>query len=673
MPIFQQAAYGGETLVLENGKVRMEIHKRLTGWGWAEVFDSQGTCMGVLEHFGELMVRDMEMPMRLEATSYERSQLPGEERIVLQVKALVVQQHLKGTSFDTWIQYPFHEPLMDGEVSLSLKADEPVIKLNYTFTSRFNLFARYVRGPWLKVGAGSFGQAKADAILPGIEWLQGEEWSSGTDWFKDPWALRAVPHPNQVAVPMMAVSTGSTAISLSWNANLQATRWFNYRPHLQQPVFASPNFIDRMNNHLLGLMVPDARGENAENQVYANPPLELHPGQQLAWEAAITLTEGVSLDAVSDWVARHGLPEPAVPRWSYDDALRRIADAYNNRFWHEGKGFGTMQNPDSIHPYTPRFSNFFIKRFAGEEAAEQLKQKVAWCASQQPPAASEEEQQAAALAKGLAMLEYQRQDGSFAFEPDGRHYMKDDFVVARAFLEPMGLAGDTALDMCMVPAISLLQQWKATGDQRLLDGALRALDFCLEMARPEGGDFWETPLHSPNLLAAGHAAIAYELAYSATNDARYRERAVYWIRALLPFTHLWQPEGHTMQYYTKPCFCSSDWYFANWVRDHVQWEVLETFAQSYLLHIDWAAIDEEIDWRRYQEGITNAALWWMIDHSEQRWMPHNLPHTKPIYDQGLLDDCFADTHNSTTGLYGGMAIMPDAIAVNLHAVLDGKK
>ena len=35
----------------------------------------------------------------------------------------------------------------------------------------------------------------------------------------------------------------------------------------------------------------------------------------------------------------------------------------------------------------------------------------------------------------------------------------------------------------------------------------------MPMRRPEGGDFWETPLHSPNLLAAGHAAnaIGYQI------------------------------------------------------------------------------------------------------------------------------------------------------------------
>jgi hypothetical protein len=151
------------------------------------------------------------------------------------------------------------------------------------------------------------------------------------------------------------------------------------------------------------------------------------------------------------------------------------------------------------------------------------------------------------------------------------------------------------------------------------------------MQRPEGGDFWEAPLHSPNPLAAGHATNAYYLGHRAFGDERYRARAIHWIRSLLPFTRLWQPLQNEMAYNTKPCLCASDWYFANWVRDHVQWEVLETFAQSRRLGIDWGAIDPEIDWHRYQEGITVAALCWMIDHREGNWLPHNLSWTLELY------------------------------------------
>ncbi|MBP3962444.1 hypothetical protein [Paenibacillus lignilyticus] len=676
MPEFTQGSYGGESIRLANEHMRIDVHKRLTGWGWAEVFSADERFMGVLEHFGEVLLRDQEIPIRMESESYERTQSEEGESLTFKVKALVVQQKLKGTSFDTWIRYPFDAPLMDGEVKLTLVRDQPVLKLAYSFVSHYNLFVRYVRGPWVKVGADSFGAKKTDAIFPGVEWLEGEEWSSGTDWFKDPWALRVAPHPNKVAFPVMAVSHEGTAVGLSWDPALHATRWFNYRVHVQQPVFASPNFIDRRNHHLLGLMVPDAQTEHAENQIYAAAePLELHPKQVVAWNAELVVIPGRSLDAVTDWITRSGgLPVPAAARWTYEDALDRIAQAYDERYWQQGQGFGTPQFEKGHSHRVPRFAEAYIERRKGTAIAASLQEKVDQCNAMNAASDTGIGESTAVerlLQKGLELLSHQREDGAFPFDPDGRHYMKDDFVVARAFLEPMGHAGDTALDLCVVPAIELLRLWQATGDERLKEGALRAIDYCLPMTRPEGGDFWETPLHSPNLFAAGHAAIANWLAHLATGEQVYKDKAVYWIRSVLPFTHLWQPADKPMLYNTKPCFCSSDWYFANWVRDHVQWEVLETFAESYRLGIDWAVIDPAIDWTRYREGITNAAMRWMIDHRDATWMPHNLQHTKAYYEQGLLDDCFADTHNSVTGLYGGMAIMPDAIAVNLLAITEG--
>ena len=676
MPIYQHASYAGETITLQNAHLRLEMHKRLTGWGWGEVLTPSGKCMAVLDHLGELLLRDQEIPMRLEAEGFTREEGEFGQRLRFAVKSLIVQEKLRGTSFEPWINYPLALHCMVGEVSITLAPDQPLLYLAYRLRSKANQYARYVRGPWLKVGEGTFGAAKDDAILPGVEWLVGDEWSSGTDWFKDPWAMRVVPHPNKVAAPVMAVSHEGIGVGLAWEPNQSATGWFNYRRHKPQPVFATPNFVDRRNNHLLGLMVPDVETEAQENQVYMEPPLELHPEQRVEFDAELWLTQGDSLDVLVDWVRRHGLPEVPQPRWPLEEALHRIARAYNGHLWHEGRGFGLEQTPNAVHPYVPNFALKYIQRYPDSALAKELEAKVEWCRAQGASAAtggrrgrkpaSREEQ----LKHGQELLSCQRADGSVPFDPNGRHYVKDDFVVARTYLEPMGLAMDTALDITILPAMQLLELAVATGESSFREGARKALEYCLPMRRPEAGDFWETPLHSPNLLAAGHAAVAYYLGHRAFGDERYRQAAIHWIRALLPFTHLWHPKNVPMVYNTKPCLCSSDWYFANWVRDHVQWEVLETFAISLDHGIDWGAVDPEIDWHRYHKGITVATLRWMIDHTDDTWRPHNIPATLELYRQGLLDDCFADTHNSTTGNYGGMGIPPDAIAVNLMGILE---
>ncbi len=674
MPVYQHASYGGETVTLQNEYLRVEVHKRLTGWGWAELLSPQGKCLGVLEHLGELLLRDQEIPMRLEAETCKHTQNSEGDTLTFSVKSLIVKDKLKGTSFESWLHYPLEVHCLVGEVRLTLVPDAPRLMISCRYISKANQYARYVRGPWLKVGAGSFGHDKTDAIFPGVEWLVGEEWSSGTDWFKDPWAKRFMPHPNKVAIPLMAVSHEGVGIGMAWNPVQDATGWFNYRRQKQQPVFASPNFIDRCNQHLLGLMLPDAEVEALENQVYAEPPLELHHEQWLHFDAEIFLTQGTSLDVVADYVKRRGLPPPPEPRWSFEDALHRIADAYTTHLWHEGKGFGTAQTENSVQPKLPRFAPAYVARYASTETATRLAEKLEWVRAQPEhekylPLREKNLSRDALLEHGRGLLEAQQENGAFPFDPAGRHYRKDDFIVATTFLEPMGHAQDTALDITILPVLELLYLTETTDESEFADAARKALDYCLEMQRPEGGDYWETPLHSPNLLAAGHAAVAYYLGYRHFRDDRYLQKARHWLRALLPFTHLWEPDAAPALYNTKPCLCASDWYFANWVRDHVQWEVLETFALSSHYGIDWKTVDPDIDWRRYQQGVTTAALRWMLGANEKTWLPHNLPDTLELFEQGLLDTCFADTHNSVTGNYGGMAIPPDVIAINLLDLL----
>ena len=671
MPFYKHASYAGETITLQNAGMRLDFHKRPTGWGWGEIFDAHGGAVAVLDHLGEILLCGQEIPMRLEADEVRQESGPFGSRLVFGVKSLVVRHKLQGTSFQDWIDYPLDRNILEGEVTLTLLPESPVLLICQRFRSNGNVSARYVRGPWLLVGQDTFGTAKDDALFPGVEWLIGEEWSSGTDWFKDPWAMRWMPHPNKAAAPLMAVSCRGTAIGLAWNPDRWATGWFNNRRCLPQPVFASPNFIDRRNNHLLGLMVPDADTEDHENRVSAEPPLELHLGQRIDFEAEVFLCAGGSLDVLVDWVKRHGMPPPPEPRWPLEQALDRIAAAYTTHLWHEGAGFGAAQTPTGIGPREPGFARQYLRRVPGTPLALSLQDKVSWCRNRaQGHEGASDEESDARRKRGRELLSHQLPDGSFPFDPDGRHYRKDDFVVARTFLEPMGLAGDTALDITVLPALELLRLSDATGQEEFREAARKALEYCLPMRRPEGGDFWETPLHAPNLLAAGHAACAYMLGYRAFGDTRYRDKAITWIRSLLPFTHLWNPRNLPMLYNTKPCLCSSDWYFANWVRDHVQWEVLETFALSTELRIDWATIDTELDWHTYHRGVTIAALRWMLDHTDGNWLPHNLPDTYALYQQGALDACFADTHNSVTGHYGGMAILPDVIALNLMAVMD---
>jgi hypothetical protein len=691
-PHYPDATYGGEAVTLENSGMRLTVYKRLTGWGWVEISNSAGELIAVLDHFGEVdpVVSGRSIPVRIEAQRYQLDKGDFGQRLTFPVRLIWYQTVAKSP----WGMTGLSDPALEGTVSITLEAKAPVAKLVYDLKPLRTLGVRYFRGPWLKVGSGSFGVAKADGIFPGLEWLVGDEWSSGTDWFQHPDALRMVPHPFKVAAPLMAISWKGTGIGLAWNPLEEVMPGKRYL----QPVYASPNFLDRANNHLMGLMLPSVAWGMEENtppvrSTKPGPaPLELSPGSPIHIEAEVFLAKGNSLDVVVDWVKRHGLPEPPTPRYPLSEAMDRIARQYNTSLWHEGRGWG--KTADEANAYPPVFLEHYAREGRDREIAKGLAEKLAW-ASKQPqsgrfkqgvlsggfsvgregPRALALWPKEAQLARGRDLLSYQTEDGSFRFDPEGRHksdYSAPFFLYCDSIFKPLGVKGDTALDLSVDPAMELLLLADSTGEQQFRAAAHKALDYCLTMQRPEGGDWWETPLHSPNLLAAGHAAIAYYLGYKAFNDPRYLERAIYWIRAILPFTHLWQPEEVAELYDTKPCFNMTAWYLSNWVTKHVQWEVLVSFAASTELGIDWGKIDREIDWHRFQKGITVAVLRWMIDHKNptQKWDPDwGVADADPA-KRGLLDTCFPDDHNSVTGVCSGGLIEPDSVAINLEAVLE---
>ena len=210
---------------------------------------------------------------------------------------------------------------------------------------------------------------------------------------------------------------------------------------------------------------------------------------------------------------------------------------------------------------------------------------------------------------------------------------------------------------------------QTTGEQKFIQAARKTLDFAMKFNRPDGNDWWETPLYSPNLLAAGNAAIAYALGYKEFSDERYLERARHWIRCVIPFTHLWEPEGLPMIYNTKPCFNSTNWFLSDWVSRHVQWEVLAVFATSGELGIDWAKLDPEVDWNRYHRGITTAVLRWMIDHNDPEWMLKSGFPPELIVD-GTWDAGFADAFDPVSNIYKGGPIRPEAITKNILLLLE---
>ncbi len=141
-PKFKQSSYVNESATLKNRYVTLHFFKRIKGWGWAEIETPSGKLMAVMDHLGELMIRDQDIPMRLEADSVSRVSTPEGESLVFRVKSVVVRDMLKGTSFDNWMHYPLAEPAITGVVTIALENDSPFVKLNYDLTATGNYHVR---------------------------------------------------------------------------------------------------------------------------------------------------------------------------------------------------------------------------------------------------------------------------------------------------------------------------------------------------------------------------------------------------------------------------------------------------------------------------------------------------------------------------------------------------
>jgi hypothetical protein len=323
-PVFKDAAYGGESVVLENDNLKLVFHRRINGWGWGELYapDDNGEInklMAILEYFGEIDVVGHHYPLRLDGETYELTETENSKKISFELELQLPQ--------GPWMRWDNFK-CIKGKVEFELDNDSSWIKYSLFVKPNHNLEFRGLRGVWLKVGAESFGVEKDDAIFPGIEWLEGKEWSNGTLNHPQKFADHVTPHPRKVGFPLMTISHEGTAVGISWkNQELD-------RLEEVQPVFAAPDFIDRRDASLMGLMYPSVTWGLKEGELKADPAISL-PRSGLNLQAEIGVCKGNSMDMVIEWITRNGLPDPGPARFDYKEILERIANAYDSNLWIE--------------------------------------------------------------------------------------------------------------------------------------------------------------------------------------------------------------------------------------------------------------------------------------------------------------------------------------------------
>ena len=699
MPKYTGATWAGQTKVLENKFMRVEVHNRKTGWAYVEFYTPDGKLMGVLPYLGSVQDNvggprgNMASFRRIESETVEEVHDDSGDSFIFDVHALTFKEIAKGSFVE--FMAPPEVPLLKGKITLTLPKASNALKLSYDLTWIGSNGFVALRGPWLLAGADGFGFHKTDGVYPGVEWLRTDEWSSSQIAMMPPLSDRTAIHPFKVSVPLMAVSFEGDTISFSWNPQKpiceKRPMQVEYYP---QPVFSSPNAIDHADNHLMGIMLPTSAMTNVENDPMPRHVTPYPRGAKIGFEAEIAIGKGTSVDALADYVKRHGLPQPPKPRKELEEQLTYIAQQYDGHLWHDQKvntGWGVAtvrdmirqpgQEPKEVHTFIANFLDRYIANYPGP-LADSLKEKLDKARAKAPgihpfmqrnPLQMKKLPVETVRAYGDGLLELQSEDSYFRANPDDKRSAGwrpggiQHWPFAENLYKAMTTIGDIVTEINVVSAWHLMTVSEVTGDEKYAQAAYKTLDKCMDMLVANGGDAWETPLQSPNLLATGHAAIAYETAYRQTGKKEYREKAIYWLRGLLVFTKLWEPKNNHGLYNTKPCFCATDWATTSWIDAEVEWEVIEILATAHDLGIDWAEVDPEIDWHRYEEGIACATTWWMLDKSLAGQYPFDVD-----LELGNLDGLFADQHDPVTNELLGWQLMPDQYASLIMNVLERK-
>ncbi|MBC7327312.1 hypothetical protein H5T87_04260 [bacterium] len=512
------------------------------------------------------------------------------------------------------------------QLVLTLGKGKDTLKADYSLTCDKDRDVLLFEGPLLYAGEGSFGEAKEEALFPGLEWLvDGERSSSSLDISEDhPDRIRYVPHPNKITIPLMSVYSKGLCLALLWNP-YQKWDGANDRP---SAVFASPDWFENRNSHLMGLFLPSVPQWVKENERIASTPYKLSKGKSLKLQAYIfaTGTAKDSLSAMDKWFALFGVPEPMpIPRGNYLKEIEFSMNAYLHSLWvPEEEQWWTTKGAGPLLSGKGRPSPFLYDLYQGyllspsKEIRERCKEMIDMMTSKYKIEIAGDDlgftfNEPVRSMKGLAiqainLLNQQWEDGSWRFYAN----RLGSGVFEGYDYRQLGPHNAVEVGTCAYNAWQILRYARMTGDEKLLEAGIKALEFMKRFTVPRAAQVWEVPVHTPDVLAASDAVDAYIEGYRATGNKTYLEEAKKWARKGLPFIYMWNdPKFPFMRYASIPVFGAS-LYQGSWFGRPVQWNGLR-YAYALLKLWDY---DKSFPWKTVAEGITRSAMYQQDEKGE---------------------------------------------------------
>ena len=500
---------------------------------------------------------------------------------------------------------------LTGRATLEYRLDGNRLHCIGRLTAEVNSHLYRFRFPDWRVGDGSFGEAKDEALFPGLEYLLGEERSSGSAFAAPPHDLRFAPDPYKITAPLMAVRWRNYLVSMEWDP----TQGWSGVLRAPNALFASPNFLEGGANHRFALWVPAIPRWADENTQQAREPFRLIRGDSVLLQATLTVRTDAKdvVEAMAQYLQRVGAPYPPAPQRNDFAALQLTVQGLLNSYdaaqqaWRHTNTGPVFYDPEVVLGLWTLAHRLFPEDLRRRQATEQVRAAVnarpkgqhgldvAFYLGGLPSALD------AAQRDIEAIIKQQRGDGSWAWQPETpRHAL-------------FGKAGDSSSGWTGQFAARVGRYALMTLQPDARESLTRALRYLAQQRRPEGAQTWELPLHVPDLLASAHAVNAYLSAYALTGDAEMLREAERWALRGTPFIYLWHtPDKPIMRGASIPVFGVTWLNQQPWFGVAVQWNGL-VYANA-LYRLSRQTADPVVDWKRLADTITLCAV------QQQEWV-----------------------------------------------------
>jgi len=376
---------------------------------------------------------------------------------------------------------------------------------------------------FLVPGAGSFGAAKHQGLLGGLEYLADEPSSSEAD-IRGPESRRQVPDNLKLTMPLAVIQAKDRYVGLTWPSDGRFAA-----------VFDSPDRLFGTGGHVMGLIFPGSDGENRpEGSLMPYGPGRIEPGKPLVLKATILGGKGASvIPAVQQYVRLRGLPPVPTPMdWpryaalassGWLDSKIREGDRYRHAYW---PGFGPQPAADAAV-----WMEYLATHTTDAALARRLREAAKGALAQVEPAnyyhsgVSHVRCPVVSLVHGhvaesVAAARQSARGNLGRFEPDGSVLYRQaegklDYGSTHFAKDSNGLTAQVVA--------AVLGSAAYAGDADLVREGLRVLRALDKFAHtvPRGAQTWEVPLHTPDILASAYLVQAYTLGYELTGDEHF--------------------------------------------------------------------------------------------------------------------------------------------------------